>query len=476
MRVREWLSPLVYLSNNIISLIGVVAVTIAGVSWLFLLPVTLRGGYLHPYVGILVYLLLPGLFILGLLLIPLGVFVNRRRLQKQGIYPHDFPPLDFQNREFRRLLIFISVTTVLNVLITGQLAYGAVRHMDSVSFCGETCHTVMRPEFTAYQSSPHSRVECVQCHIGSGASWFVRSKLSGVGQVFAVTFHTYPQPIPVPVRNLRPARETCETCHWPQKFDEDRVRDIANYGDDEQNTLTHTVLLLHIGGGPYAVGIHGRHLGSGVHVRYYASDAKRQTIPWVEYTSGGKTAVYAASGAKTPDASQVRVMDCMDCHNRPTHTFELPERAMNRLMASGDVSASLPFAKKQGVEILKQNYTSSQDAAQRIPAAFEAYYQKSYPAVYAQHKDEVTHAAQAVLSAYQRNVFPEMKVTWGTYLNNIGHTDSDGCFRCHDGSHSTADNSQSINNDCEACHHLLASDEKNPKILTDLGLMQLEKK
>ena len=384
---------------------------------------------------------------------------------EQGVYPHDFPALDFQNREFRKLILFVVITTFLNVLITGQLSYGAVRHMDSVSFCGQTCHTVMKPEYTAYQGSPHARVECVQCHIGSGASWFVRSKLSGVGQVFAVTFHTYPTPIPVPVHNLRPARETCEACHWPQKFGEDRVKDIPNYANDEQNTLTHTVLLLHIGGGPYGVGIHGRHLGEGVRVRYYASDAKRQTIPWVEYTAGGKSTVYA-SDAKTPDDSQLRVMDCMDCHNRPTHTFELPERAMNRLMASGEVSPSLPFAKKQGVEILKQNYSSSQDAAARIPAAFEAYYQKNYPAVYTQQPNEVHRSAQAVLSAYQRNVFPEMKVTWGTYLNNIGHTDSDGCFRCHDGSHSSTDK-QSIANDCDACHNLLASDEKNSKILTE---------
>lgn len=473
--MRASLSPLVYLSNNVLSLIGVVAVTIAGVSWLFLLPGAIRGAYLHPYVGILAYLLLPALFILGLLLIPLGIYLNRRRQRKLGIYPGNFPPLDFQNREFRKLIIFVAVTTVLNVLITGQLAYSAVRHMDSASFCGETCHTVMKPEFTAYHASAHARVECVQCHIGSGAEWFVRSKFNGVGQVFGVTFHTYPTPIPVPVRNLRPARETCEACHWSQKSGGDRLKDIVNYGNDEQSTPTHTVLLLHLGGGPDRTGIHGRHLGSGVQVRFYASDAKRQTIPWVEYTSAGKTIVYSASGTKTPDSSQLRVMDCTDCHNRPAHRFELPERAINRLMASGDISTSLPFAKKEGVEALRQTYSNSLDAATRIAAAFESYYQKNYPAIYAQRQDEVHRAAQAVLSAYQRNVFPEMKVTWGTYLDNIGHTDSDGCFRCHDGSHSSADN-QAITQDCDACHNLLASDEKDPKILTQLGLTAPNKK
>lgn len=474
MKVRVWLSPLVYLSNNWISLIGVVITTVGGVTWLLLLPTTLRGAHLHPYIGIVIYLLLPMLFLLGLLLIPIGIYWNRRRQLKQGIYPTDFPPLDLGNPELRKLILFVAVTTILNILITGQFSYSAVRYMDTVSFCGQTCHTVMKPEFTAYQGSPHARVECVECHIGSGASWFVRSKLSGAGQVFAVMFNSYPRPIPVPVRNLRPARETCEACHWPQKFGEDKIKDIPNYGNDEQSTLTHTVLLLHVGGGPYGVGIHGRHLGEGVRVRYYASDDKRQTIPWVEYTAGGKTTVYAAD-KNTPDASKLRTMDCMDCHNRPTHTFELPERAVNRAMNTGEISIALPFAKKQSVEILKQTYSTSDDAATRIPAAFEAYYKQSYPQIYSQRQDDVRRSAQAVLAIYRRNVFPEMKVTWGTYLNNIGHTDSDGCFRCHDGSHSSAD-SQSITQDCGACHNLLASDEKNPKILNDLGLVEPVKK
>jgi hypothetical protein len=217
------------------------------------------------------------------------------------------------------------------------------------------------------------------------------------------------------------------------------------------------------------------HLGEGVQVRYYASDEKRQTIPWVEYTSRGKSTVYAAEKTNTPDPAKIRIMDCMDCHNRPTHTFELPERAVNLAMSAGSISPALPFAKKESVEILKQTYSTSEEAEARIPAAFEAYYQKSYPQIYSQRQAEVRRSAQAVLAVFQRNVFPEMKVTWGTYLNNIGHTDSDGCFRCHDGSHSSAD-SQSITQDCSACHNLLASDEKNPKILTDLGLTEPGKK
>ncbi|MCL4401681.1 MAG: NapC/NirT family cytochrome c, partial [Acidobacteria bacterium] len=345
------LSPLVYLSNNWISLTGVVVVTTATVFWLFLLPSTLGGLAHHPYIGILSFMIVPAGFFGGLLLIPLGIYLKQRSQRHHGIYPSHFPPLNLRNREFRRLLIFVAATTAVNVAIASQLTYGAVTYMDSVTFCGETCHTVMQPEYTAYQNSPHSRVECVGCHIGPGASWFVRSKLSGTGQVFAALFHTYPTPIPTPVRNLRPARETCEACHWPQQFGSDRLRVIPTYAEDQANTLTKTVLLMKIGGGNGGAGIHGTHLGPGVHIRYAHSDEARQNIPWVEYANAAGKAVYQAPGTKVEDLP-LREMDCMDCHNRPTHTFELPERAVNNAMAAGAISPSLPFAKKKAVELL----------------------------------------------------------------------------------------------------------------------------
>ena len=244
-RFQHWVRPVVYLSNNAISLLGVVLVTTAAVCWVALLPTLWSGAAASPYGGILLFMGLPSLFFLGLALIPLGIWLRR----KHGALPQSLPPLDLRNAEFRRLIFFIAVTTIVNLVIAGQLSYGAVTYMESVEFCGQTCHTVMAPEFTAYQNSPHSRVECVKCHIGPGAGWFVRSKLSGVGQVVAVTFNTYPRPIPSPVHNLRPARETCETCHWPQKYSEDRLKVFPKFAEDETNTLTKTVMLLKIGGG-----------------------------------------------------------------------------------------------------------------------------------------------------------------------------------------------------------------------------------
>jgi len=469
-RPRGWLSPIIHLSNNWISLLGVVLVTTTTVFWLFLLPTTLRGQEANPYIGILAFLTLPGPFFVGLIMIPLGIWLKRRREGRAGVYPTDFPAPRWENRELRKLVYFVGGATVLNIVIASQLTYGAVNYMDSVTFCGQTCHTVMQPEFTAYQDSPHSRVECVKCHIGPGAGWFVRSKLSGVGQVFAVAFNTYPRPIPTPVHNLRPARETCETCHWPQKYGEDRLRVAPKFADDEKNTLTKTVLLVRIGGGNNGLGIHGTHLGPGVRIRYGHSDEARQTIPWVEYNGPGRTTVYAASDAKPDGAGlTIREMDCMDCHNRPSHSYELPERAVDRAMNSGGIPASLPFAKKEAVEILKAAYTSRDEAARRIPAAFAQYYRESQPAVWSQHQKEIDAAGQQVLAIWNRNIFPDMNVTWGKYPINIGHTDFPGCFRCHDAAHNSKDG-KSISQDCGACHNLLAMDESNPKVLSDLGV------
>jgi nitrate/TMAO reductase-like tetraheme cytochrome c subunit len=470
--LRGWLSPVVHLSNNWISQTGVVIVTTATVLWILLLPATLRGDVSNPYFGIVLYLMLPVVFFGGLAIIPLGIWLRRRKERITGRTPTSFPPLNLRNAELRRLALFVLLTSFVNVVIAGQLTYSAVNYMDGVSFCGQTCHTVMQPEFTAYQNSPHSRVECVQCHIGPGAGWFVRSKLSGVRQVFAVTFHTYDRPIPTPVHNLRPARETCEACHWPQVYGGDRLKIISKYGDDEGNTASKTVLLLHIGGGNGTQGIHGAHVGPGIRIRYAPADEKRQTIPWVEYRDAqGKTTAFTAGDAKgaMPGNLEIREMDCVDCHNRPSHVYELPEPAVDRAMAAGAISPSLPLAKKTSVALLKVAYSTRADAEARIPAAFEKFYKEKYAAIYASRRSEVENSARGVLAIFKRNIFPEMKVTWGAYPNNLGHNDFPGCFRCHDDQHAAA-GGRKITQDCNTCHNLLAMEEAAPKILSDLGL------
>jgi nitrate/TMAO reductase-like tetraheme cytochrome c subunit len=480
-RIRFWLRPAAYLAGNPITLAGAVITTSSAITligfWFF---EVVLGASVHPYLGVLLFLILPGVFVIGLVLIPVGALLRRHQLRKSGEIPNIYPPVSLHSGMARHAIGWIAGLTIVNVVIFAAASYQGVNYMDSAKFCGQTCHVVMQPEFTAYQSSPHQRVACVQCHIGPGAGWFVRSKISGARQVLAVTFRTYDRPIPSPVEQLRPARETCEQCHWPQMFTSDKLIVRKKYSDDEKNTPLTTILLLKIGGnaGHGGVGIHGRHLNAGSRIQYVATDRQRQNIAEVFYTDdAGKQVDFRAPAAdpKTtsrtagPSRAETRAMDCVDCHNRPTHTFQMPETAVDQALSDGRISPDLPFVKRVAVKTLKETYPDRDTAVQRIASAFREFYKSSYPALYRDKRPIIEVSAAAVQNIYLRNIFPAMNVGWGTYANNLGHMDFPGCFRCHDGSHSSADG-RMISNDCDACHHLLAVDDADPKILTDLGL------
>jgi hypothetical protein len=476
-RIREWTQPIYFLGQNPVSLTGAVITTSTALTtiafWFYdiFLP-----GPPHPYIGLLVFLILPGIFVLGLLLIPLGIWLKRRSLRSSGQLPQSYPAIDLRLPMVRRTIEWVALATVINLLIIGTASYRGVEYMDSTSFCGTTCHQVMDPEYTAYQNSPHARVACVECHIGPGAGWFVRSKLSGLRQVVAVTFHTYSRPIPSPVKYLRPARDTCEHCHWPQRFTGDKFLVNTSYKDDERNTPQTDVLLLKVGGHTWqgSVGIHGRHLADAARIHYISTDTERQTIPVVYYTDDkGKTTEFISSDAKATqqqlEKGEHRVMDCVDCHNRPTHAFDLPDNAVDQRMSLGRISPELPYIRKKAVEVLKVDYPTREMAQQRITEELNNFYRTNYPDIYQTRRALVQQAGEEVAAIYLRNIFPDMRVTWGTHPNNLGHNDSPGCFRCHDGSHTSADG-QTITNDCSACHQVLAAGEENPKILTDLGM------
>ena len=476
--VSSWLRPAFYLGHNRITALGAILTTSSAITmvavWVY---ESIRGvGAIHPYSGLVFFLLLPGVFVFGLVLLPLGVWLRWRLLHRKHELPVEYPQIDLKNPILQRGLLLIAALTLVNVLLMGVASYKGVEYMDSQKFCGQTCHSVMDPEFVAYQNSPHSRVECVGCHIGPGASWFVKSKLSGVRQVFAVAFKTYSRPIPSPVKELRPARETCEQCHWPQRFSGDKFVVRRRYLADEKNTQQTTVLVLKLGGRTSngAVGIHGRHIDATERIAYISTDERRQVIPRVSYRDdAGQTVEYDSTDVKVTPAElakgEHRRMDCVDCHNRPTHAFELPERAVDRRIDLGLVSRDLPFVKKKAVELLKADYPSRSAAAEKIVASLADFYRTQYPEVYRDHRAAVESAAGAVRDAYLRNIFPDMKITWGTHPNNIGHEDFLGCFRCHDGNH-VASGGKAIASDCDSCHNILAQDETNPKVLAQLGV------
>jgi hypothetical protein len=298
----------------------------------------------------------------------------------------------------------------------------------------------------------------------------VRSKLSGSWQVVSVAFDLYPQPIPTPVHSLRPARETCEQCHWPAKFTGDRLKVLESFAEDEANTPAKTVLLMRVGGrqGTRSHGIHW-HVDPGVAIRYLADD-KREAVYDVEMrTPGGEVTRFAApEGAKAPAGAVWRTMDCVDCHNRPSHTFRLPEDEVDAAIVAGRIDRGLPYVRREGVRLLKASYPSHAAAAQGIERGLRSFYARDYPQVATARSGAIARASAALADAYRANVFPSMKVGWGTYANHIGHEDFPGCFRCHDDQHKTADG-RAISQDCATCHALLAMGEEDPEILRSLA-------
>jgi nitrate/TMAO reductase-like tetraheme cytochrome c subunit len=468
---ENWVRPALFFGNNPISLAGGAITSASGVTMIGYWLVDIFGRpNANPYLGIIFFLLLPALFIAGLALIPIGVFARRRKLQKAGQLPAEYPKIDLNDRIFRHGLDIVLVATIVNLLVVAMASYRGAAYMDSPEFCGQSCH-VMHPEYTAYKISPHSHVACVECHIGTGAEAYFSAKVNGTKQLLEVAFDRYPRPIPSPVTSLRPARVICEGCHTPTRFVGEKLLVKSDFADDEQNTETQTVLVLHLGGEDSLSrlsGIHGVHLN---HMEYITTDETRTTIPWVqrENPDGSETIFTSSALNGAQPKGERRVMDCIDCHNRAAHTFVTAEEAINRAMADGAISVNLPFIHKEGLELLKANYTSQDEARAKIPAGLESFYKSSNPEVLSTKAAMVKAAGNVLVTLYTQNVFPDMKVTWGTHPNHIGHMSYPGCFRCHDGDHVSKDG-KTITQDCSNCHNLLAVEEPKPKVLSDLGL------
>ena len=342
------------ITRNALSLAGT-ALALASLILIISLFLIQRLGYEGgPYLGILTYLVLPAIFAVGLILIPIGAVLWRRKMRRMpgGEGTPLLPVFDLNVPKTRRwLLIFLGATTV-NIIILASATYKGVEIMESVEFCGLACHSVMEPEHTAHARSPHSRVACADCHIGPGADWFVKSKLDGAWQLVSVAFDLYPRPVPTPLHDLRPARDTCEQCHWPSKFVGDKLRVIKHYEDDEANTEKTTALLLKVGGqeATRSHGIHW-HVDRDVAIRY-RSDETREEIYEVELSHEGEVVTYADRGAPE-DEGQWRDMDCVDCHNRPTHIYDSPGPAIDKAISAGLVDRALPYVKREGLRIIQ---------------------------------------------------------------------------------------------------------------------------
>ncbi len=435
-------------------LVAVASMFIVG----FLALSTLSVEHASPYIGIFTYVVFPSIAAGGITVFLVGMRREAKRRHKTGTTEAlPYPSLDLNDPSQRRRFGIFAVAGTISLMVFSFAGYNGFLLTESVGFCGQTCHTPMEPEMTAYLASPHARVRCVECHVGEGAGWYVHSKLSGARQLFAVLFNTYDRPIPTPIKDLRPARETCQHCHWPEKFFGAQLTQKPHFRYDEKNTAEQISLLIKTGGG-------GGVLGAGIHwhmfidnkVEYAAEDDQLQHIPWFKVTrSDGKMTEYFTTDHKVaPDdlaGMKHRVMDCMDCHNRPSHNFEPPDTAVDKALLASQLATSLPYSKRAAVEALDKDYGSRASAHAGLRKDFVGFYQEKYPDLMGPRAPDIEKGVQTIIDIYDRTVFPEMKVSWKTYPLNIGHRNWPGCFRCHDGKHKTADG-EVLSNKCTICH------------------------
>nr|MBN2277363.1 NapC/NirT family cytochrome c [candidate division Zixibacteria bacterium] len=462
------------LAYNWLSGIGIVGAVITILLMTFLYVIGIFTRVTNPYLGIFLYMVLPPILVVSLLLIPLGMFRTWRRVRKTGevSYP-SWPYVDLNQKSHRNAALVFILGTGLFVLVSAVGGYEAYHYSESVAFCGKTCHTVMKPEFTAYQNSPHARVACVACHVGPGADWFAKSKISGLYQVYAVIANVYPRPIETPIRNLRPARETCEQCHWPAKFFGGQQRVFNHYMYDHDNTRWSINLLVKTGGGNPEVG-----RPSGIHwhtfltnnIEYIARDRQLQNIPWVRATNieTGKATVYRDKENPLSDeeiaAATPRRFDCMDCHNRPSHIYHSPDYDADIAMEAGRINTTLPDIKQVAVKAMAAKYENDTAATNGIAGAITEYYRDHYPEIIKTRPDDINDAIAAVQDKYAQSIFPEMKVRWEVYPDNIGHFISPGCMRCHTGSLTTEDG-HILSRDCTICHTIISQGKDGATVM-----------
>ncbi len=463
---------------NYTSFIGAIISIISLFMFGFLLAISMIFAQGSSYLGLFLWIVLPTFLVLGLLIIPIGMIIKYRKDKRQKVvYERVWPKIDFNDPKVRNATMIFGAGSVFFLLLSAVGSYEAFHYTESVKFCGTLCHEVMKPEYVAYQNSSHARVACVECHVGTGADWYVRSKLSGLYQVYAVTFGTYPKPIPTPISNLRPARETCEECHWPQKFYARQMVVERHYLSDENNTEWDINLQMKTGPAYSALGLQEGihwHINPDVKIEYVATEPDRQNIPWVRYTNNktGETFIYEDEAIKLSqqqiDSLEIRVMDCMDCHNRPSHDYHTPVEFINNGITAGNIPKELPGIKSLAMTVVGVNFSTTDSALNYIQTEVYNYYQSNYEDIFNTKKDLIDKAIKGIQDEFQKNVFPEMKVKWSAYQNNIGHLEFVGCFRCHNDRHQEK-GGRVISRDCNLCHSIVAQGVPDTLQLTSVN-------
>ncbi len=423
---------------------------------------------LGDYIGLFTFIVLPVFLVIGLIMIPVGTFVKMKKDKRRKVEREvKFPIVNLNDPGQRLVVIIFVVGTAIFLLFTSVGSYHVFHYTESNEFCGTLCHTVMEPEYVTYHGSAHAKVKCVECHVGSGATWYVKSKMSGLYQVYSVLTNSYPTPIETPVHSLRPARETCEECHWPQKFYDPKIINRKTFLADEENTEWNVQLLMKISAEHkakgLAEGIHW-HINPDVKIDYTAASKKRDTILEVKYTNTktGEIRVFKDENIDAKAGSQrseVRTMDCIDCHNRPSHDYLSPQKFVDYAMGAGEISTDISEIKSVAMGILIKEFPTVDSAKNYIDYKINKFYTKYYKEFLNGNADVLKNAIASIGKGYENNFFPLMKADWTKYPNHIGHSESPGCFRCHNDTFKSEDG-HTISKDCDLCHSIKAQGPK----------------
>ncbi len=431
------------------------------------LTMDLFGFITNPYANLLTYLVLPGGMITGLAIIPFAAWLRRRQWHKFGVSRNHLR-IDLSDPKHRKGLVIFVILTVINVSVFSVVGYEGYVFTESPTFCGKVCHQVMSPEYTAYKRSPHANVECVECHIGSGVTWFVKAKISGLRQVVGVVTGSYSRPVPAPVESLRDANDTCGECHWPEKFYGNKLNNIKHLTDDDQKNPEVVPINLHIGGLNPSTdkfeGIHW-HVSKDVKIEFIAADDERTQIARVRVKRPDNTRdEYVKAAIKVPaeKVNKWRTMDCTDCHNRPGHTFQMPETIVDFGLMNNKINPDIPGIRADSMTVLTAKYKSRDEAEEKIPVDLFALQSKRNATAATAAKADIDAAATYLVKGYLGNIWQSMNIGWGTYQTRIGHRSEDygnykyanpeyGCFRCHDDEHEN-NSGESIPQDCNFCH------------------------
>ncbi len=450
---------------NWITLSGATLALISLFMIVFLFFISFFMDYGSSYLGLVIYIILPAFMIAGLILIPIGMLRKHKkdlRLGFEGV--KKLPYIDLNEPKHRNAFFVFIIGSIIVLFGSAIGSYEAFHLTETTEFCGELCHDVMHPEYIAYQNSSHARVRCVDCHVGTGADWYVKSKMSGLYQVYAVVVNNYPKPIPTPIKNLRPARETCERCHWPEKFYARKLNIQKHYISDEENSEWDIYMMMKIGPTYSAYGLNEGihwHINPNVKIEYISTDNQNLQIPWVRYTDLKNNIEYIfESDANKLSSNEiqntpVREMDCMDCHNRPSHVYMPPAFFVDNAITSGAIPQNLPEIKYIAMDLLEEEFTSYAAAEETITNGINEYYRQNYPEIFNTNYQLIEKAINGLLAEFNKNIFPEMKVRWDKYPNHIGHVEFDGCFRCHNDV-MRSEGGRIISKDCNLCHSITA--------------------